>query len=810
MSPITLLAVCVLATSDWPTIRTDPEGVGLPPGVVARIGSTRFRHNNVCNDLHFSRDNKQLISLQNSGEFAIWNLPNGQPRKVQGKLNAILQSALRDDNSCVVLHEGSNRTLSTIDLATGAVRKEFTVSKDSNCFQLSTDGNAYACVVNAQVLVFDTQTMKLIHETRLSISDTSPTQIALSADLKLVAASFQQWTEVKELATGKSVYSGAVNRDDEAMFVRFSPNGQQLLRLVSAKDYRVEAIDLATGKCQTVYESEKYFSILVYSADGKACFLTANKRLIRVDLQTKKATDFGNIGLQKMNAEIAVSCDGKIIAIAGRTHTITFWDAETGKRLPYSADELQVTNMTVEFVGEGRRIAISDPTGGGTAATGGTSGQLYDVATQKLVRNIEPHDTDNIRFLPNGEEYVQTSPLGLEVRDVLTDRPSFRADLKQARTPVIRLCANSPYVFADGLENVHYWDLKTKKKYEPFSSVGLDFIPSPDGQWAMKMIMNSGRRTRDGWLCVLVNLNTRLEHPDWQKSFAANRELLFNPIWGFVVLYGNTEQDLKCVELTTGRVIWEFQHNRYMGLGGSAFSRDGRNLACVSQGYDIEIREASTGKLRLRLPLGEIPQGVAFHPNGRLLAILSPTAPLHLYDFRGEYLRYPKSLSPRSLELLWKELTGPDTPAAFEALRRMAAAPDSTIPFLRKQVQFSPPPTKEEVEAALKSLDAPSYRDREEAQKKLQSLADRIEGQLRATEQTTQSLEVRTRLEKLRNVTSLEKPESVRRSRILEVVEWCGTPEAKKLLESWGAGPPEDNWTIESRKSLDRMNSTKP
>ena len=183
----------------------------------------------------------------------------------------------------------------------------------------------------------------------------------------------------------------------------------------------------------------------------------------------------------------------------------------------------------------------------------------------------------------------------------------------------------------------------------------------------------------------------------------------------------------------------------------------------------------------------------------------STTAPVHLYDVRGTLLDLPKRLDRDSLAALWKSLNGNDAPEAFAALRRLSAAPVSTLPFLRERVKPATAVAKETISTLLESLDSPAFAEREKAAAELTRIADKIDVELRAAEKATASPEVRQRLEKILLSLRPDSPESVRRSRILEVVEWCGTPDAKALLKEWSAGAPDAALTREAKEALARV-----
>src|SRR5262245_4551213 len=75
----TLLAVAVAAhTAQSQSPARDVHGDSLPPGAVARLGTTRFRHQGPILFAAFLPDGKGVSSVSSDGVICVWEFPSGK------------------------------------------------------------------------------------------------------------------------------------------------------------------------------------------------------------------------------------------------------------------------------------------------------------------------------------------------------------------------------------------------------------------------------------------------------------------------------------------------------------------------------------------------------------------------------------------------------------------------------------------------------------------------------------------------------------------------------------------------------------
>src|SRR5262249_60329726 len=72
--------VPALAARGAPARPPPPGAAGdpLPPGAVARLGSTRWRHSGTVTFVHFLPDSKTLLSAGRDGTVRLWEVATGK------------------------------------------------------------------------------------------------------------------------------------------------------------------------------------------------------------------------------------------------------------------------------------------------------------------------------------------------------------------------------------------------------------------------------------------------------------------------------------------------------------------------------------------------------------------------------------------------------------------------------------------------------------------------------------------------------------------------------------------------------------
>jgi hypothetical protein len=230
-----------------------------------------------------------------------------------------------------------------------------------------------------------------------------------------------------------------------------------------------------------------------------------------------------------------------------------------------------------------------------------------------------------------------------------------------------------------------------------------------------------------------------------------------------------------------------------------ACSPDGRALATGDFNGALHLWELASGRRRHSFTGHESPiDSLAFSPDGRTLAAASADAPVYVWDVTSptEAVRLP--LSDDELRRCWIALGSADAAVAFQAINRLAAAPEQALPLLRQRLAPAASVDPRVIRPLIDVLDSDQFARRQKGAAELEKLGDGILPQLRTALQGQPELEVRQRLQRL--IERLEAPtgERLRQVRAVEVLERLGTAEARTWLEELAGGAPGARLTREA------------
>jgi RNA polymerase sigma factor (sigma-70 family) len=794
--------------------RIDLCGDPLPDGAIARIGSGRMRHFAAYAPppLAFTPDGKSIVS-GGSGSLRIWDAATG---KLQGRFNF-------DDATdwCLdfLFHEGdiiaaSGRfnnivTISVLDPAGGKLRRRMRMPDPFIMPRpiFSRDGKQIAYGHDRKtVRTYDATTGREI--LRIPVGKMPwAFGVAFAPDGKTVAlCDVSDTIRFHDRATGKCVRE--LKRDgDKVIALSFSPDGRLLASLSNSQatktttPSRISIWNLNTGeeRHRLKMPTEAIYCV-AFSLDSK--YLAAggsHSEVLLWDAATGKEVRRYPSGISDVT-KIAFSPDGKRIALRTQGGAIQLWEVAAGRTLPGSADPQLDSVGDLRFSSDGQRLL------------GRTDRYIaWDPATgQEIQRTAKVAGSrQTLALSPDESLLASTDPKGtIRVWEAMTGRPrhTLTGDWNQVRS-----CEFSPdgrrLVSQSDDKTIRVWDVASGRLHRFFSSGKEMRMPviSPDGRWLAAADSASGLNPQE---ITLWDLATGREKKRFAPASTYLHQLVFSPDSRLLAAVGDasTEPGEIAVWSIAKGQRWHVRDDHKPTVLCAAFSPDGRMLATGGADGSLFLWELASGRKRHQF-IGHESRilSLAFSPDGRLLAAASPEAPVFVWDVFGALDSKKQRLSNDKLERCWIALAGEDAADAFQAIRRLVAAPEQTLPFFRQHLKPVPAPDLKRVRQLVKMLDSDDFSTRQKATEELESQADVASSTLRqiiANEKP--SLEVRRRLQQI--VESVEnKPETLRAVRAVEVLEWIGTPEAVRLLGELANGAADARLTCEAAAARRRL-----
>jgi WD40 repeat protein len=547
----------------------------------------------------------------------------------------------------------------------------------------------------------------------------------------------------------------------------------------------------------------------------------------------KEVRTFGRYGAIRGRlgvSNLAVSADGKTLAVGNDRNTVQQWDLSTGKELLTEAGH------------QGPVTAVGISADGKTVATRGLDDtvRFWNSATGSALVSIrlpaEYHrDVFSVAFAANDRVIVQDirNNSGFHANfDVKTGKPVSHWELERGVTN-LAISPDGKTVasrWCDGVVLLH--DAPTGKIVRQLQ----DADPPNGPHWEIDS--HSGRLafSPDGSTLAVAALGQ--EHCTRTEPRGMLLGLIYEPIIKPIVLYDvNTGRQRRPID--TGKRV----------VSRLAFSPDSRALATLNQNNTITLWEMATGKERFSFPSKAGHTLLTFAPDGRALFAAGEAPIIHAYSawtgrevtqFKGhggpitalavrEKILVSASKDTTALvwnlaefnrelpavelveaqaEALWHDLASADAGKAYDAIRTMSAAPRQVVPLLRERVKPVQPPDAKKLARLIADLDSDKFAVRQQANTELARMGDLAAIALQNTLDDGRTLETRRRIERLleKLVSTKELPADLLRAlRALEVLEQINTPEARQAVERVASGAPGTLLTRKARETLNRM-----
>ncbi|MCI0705111.1 MAG: WD40 repeat domain-containing protein [Planctomycetia bacterium] len=808
-----------------PPPRPKPEAGPLPAGAVARIGTSRLKFPGAAIHVAFAPSGTQFVSASNSGPggkdtdrlVVLWDAVTGKEiRRFKGHAIGVEALAFSTDGKQIVTG-GREKIVRLLEVESGKEVRRFTghtepilaVAYSPNQKLIASTGQ------DTTVRIWNAENAKELHRlpgrksqgtSNLQFSPDGKLLAAVSADNAIRLWNPQTGKEVTKL-TGPTV---------DSLSLDFSRDGKHLAAI--SADGKLWVWEVETKKELLRIEAHKKLGICVrFSPDGSILATGGGDGLIHFWDATGKLLRSAAGHPANNVSEISFSADGSILASAGHEGTIRLWDVATGLELPQSGG----TVTRAALSSDGKRLA----TAGGDPIV-----RFWEPTTGKEILPALRIDrpAGALAFSADGRSIITSNSVDeLRVWSIENGKEVRKLGSHSA-IPVARIAGSSGgrYLASSGSgTSFHLWDTETGKSMPSFGP-GSEF-----------------------------------------RRFPPVRSMAFSPTETRVVI-GCGDGKIHLCDVGSGAELYAAPLvGLGPGVSALAWSPDGRTFASVGAiDSSLHLWEAISGRERIsRVSFPSPPWAVAFSPDGQLLAVGRLGGVFHLFDARtgkeltarvahqgavaflaftpdGRYLvtaatdiRIPMPKPPDSLQIgdgtalvwevaalvkeipavpkptekeiegLWKALAGSDPVKAGDAVWRLAADPDLSIPLLGERLpKVGTGEPDNRIAKLLVDLDDDDFDVREKATEELIQIGPSASEAVQKTLKTTKSREVRRRAEEIisRIGTGSKSLEELLVSRGVEVLQRMKTPEARKLLQTWADSPANSPLAREARTAL--------
>jgi WD40 repeat protein len=826
---LVLLAAPAFAAAP-PGVLRDLHGDPLPAGVVARLGTVRWRHHEGAARLAFSPDGRYLLG--SSGRVLhVWERATGhlvktiQSTKLEGDL-PFTRFAVAAGGQTLVSAGHDGRLVCWWDLASGRLVSSARLAETDEQgrtvadLAVSSDGRRVAVAVSSawkvvlgHVVLAERADGKVLRQ--VSFGGEATLQAAFAPDGKSLRALF--------LMPGK----GRLVRQ-----IDFASGGAGEARPLKSSHQAVLSPTLQVGGLGT----DGHLWLLL--PDGKmqdlrfAPKLAGHSLSFSPDGHTLLASQYGDphvslVGTADgkerrvrlpgeliLRAQQAVlSPDNKVLALSHSGTTIALLDATTGERLN-DLPGLTHCPDVLAFSGDGRSVLTGSEQDGLVR---------WDAISGRRLLRVPARRADALWrgtgvLTHGGNRLVRTRWRSIEVVDVRTGKVLNDWRVAEKAIGKLVLSADDRTLAALGKDGVvRLWSLplgrslgqarpgnagSNHQRWLQMSADGqilatgegwfqLDLFAVPSGQQTGQV-----RQRRD-----YLGAPWRFTPLGWQGAFAPDGRRVYSSFPHFVQVW----------DLAFRKEAAPLDEEALAGASGSApsqmaLSADGRFLARVNSQGALSLWETASGRPIHRFEGLWGP--VAFTPAGwRLAAADRVSLSVPIWDLPSLFDSPPdRTTTP---DQLWSDLAHADATRAQRALWRWSRV-DAVVPFLATKLPPVGPADVKRLQAWIADLGDDDFSRREQAERDLADAGDAARDLVEAALRREKDLEIQFRLRRLVEALQGPSPRRLREMRAVLLLEINASPEARRLLGRLAGGLPDATLTREARAALARLGKRPP
>jgi WD40 repeat protein len=840
---------CPLAKSTG--ARLDRDGVPLPEGAIARLGTLTLRD---CHaPMAYTPDGKYFVCDNRSPPAGIAFFEPDTGRRVfeLGAVSSGSRLQFSPDGKRLACPVGFHNPVWDVDTR----KKLFTFEASQAGF--SADGSRLITVSyyeKGRCRVFNSTSGELLADHRLE-AEISWAEV-LPGGARIVFRDKTTNQAVLYDLTKKSRI--AAFACEEGFGATVSPDGKML---AVADRPGVRLVDLATGKELRRWK-QRSEGRAVFSADGKRIAWSGydEKHGIAYPWITEVAGGPPRrLGLPTNHfAPPCFTPDGKALVVLEAGGVPEWRDVETGNAIrPLPAHAGSVWGMRV--LPDGKHLVSRDH----------NRMLVWEHFAGKLIRRypddlpageIALHQTNSFSFMMT----VHAPSGALRLRDIVSGRELLTLEgnhgfVGRPADPVAIARDGKTAALVSKDYYIRIYDLTTgklRRKFDPEAAV-WDVELSDDGrimEWVAQRLISDKRgdgpfyldthtgkeladgksftnKVRDHWTSAadpeefrkrlsdakLVDARGKPIDPKESKRVYA---IHASPDGRYLALSFELPNTDALGQRQYGAGLWDratgkpFTHMK-LKRGTLRFSDDSRLLLNATMDGAIEVWEIATGQKRLNLR-GHRPCEISllFLEDCRCLVSGGSDTQILLWDLTG---RAPEGAwrttkhPPEKLRALWDTLAANDSAQAHRAIWELIADPTGSVSFLSQRLRPAPTTDGKLVRGLIDDLNSPAFATRTRAAAELAKLGEATLPILRQAMKNAPPLEQSRRLQSL--LDELERldlsGDRVQGIRAVEVLEAIGTTAARNALESLATGYAEARLTGDAQRALRRLQESK-